>query len=223
MVVVAIRTVIMYVAVIFFMRLMGKRQLGDLQPTELAVTLLIADIAVVPLQEPSTPLLSGIVPIALLAALELLMSVIMMKAPKLARIISGNPIVIVHNGKPSWTAMRKLRMTVEDLIDGLRELGYFDIADIDTAIVETNGKLSVYLKADKQPLTASDMQVKIEDKPMPCVVMTDGELNAFGMENCGWSKERILRTLQNEKIAPSSVMLMTADSNGDYRVIRKEE
>ena len=67
------------------------------------------------------------------------------------------------------------------------------------------------------------MQVKIGDKPMPCVVMTDGELNAFGMENCGWSKERILRTLQNEKIAPSSVMLMTADSNGDYRVIRKEE
>ncbi|MBQ3133656.1 MAG: DUF421 domain-containing protein [Clostridia bacterium] len=223
MVVVAIRTVIMYVTLIVAMRLMGKRQLGDLQPTELAVTLMISDIAVVPLQEQSAPLFSGIVPIALLAGLELLMSVIMMKAPKLARVISGNPIVIVSDGKPSWEAMRRLRMTVEDLIDGLRELGYFDIRDIETAIVETNGKLSVYLKRDKQPLTGSDMQLSLEDKPMPCVVMTDGELNQFGMALCGWDEARVNETLRKDRIDAKHVMLMTADASGEYTVIRKEE
>ncbi len=223
MIIVVIRTILMYTTLIVAMRLMGKRQLGDLQPTELAVTIMLSDIAVIPLQEPGAPILSGIAPIALLVGLELLMSCIMLKAPRLARIITGNPVVVIRNGKPIWSALRRLRMTVEDLIDGLRELGYFNIEDIETGIVETNGKISVYLKAGKQPMTIGDLQPTVPPRPMSCVVVTDGEINQFGLSLCGWEPEKVWQVLKAEKVAPKEVMLMTADSNGDYRIIRKEE
>ena len=223
MIVVVIRTVLMYATLIVAMRLMGKRQLGDLQPTELAVTIMLSDIAVIPLQEPGAPILSGIAPIALLVGLELLMSCIMLKAPRLARVITGNPVVVIRNGRPIWSALRRLRMTVEDLVDGLRELGYFDIEDIKTGIVETNGKISVYLKADKQPMTIGDLQPTVPPRPMSCVVLTDGELNGFGLSLCGWEPEKIWQVLKAENVSPKQVMLMTADSNGAYRIIRKEE
>lgn len=223
MIVVVIRTIIMYATLIIAMRLMGKRQLGDLQPTELAVTIMLSDIAIIPLQEPGAPILSGVAPIALLVGLELLMSCVMMKAPRLARIITGNPIVVIRSGKPIWSALRRLRMTVEDLIDGLRELGYFSIEDIETGIVETNGKISVYLKAGKQPMTVGDMQPTVAPRPMTCVVLTDGELNQFGLSLCGWKPEKVWQTLKAEKAHPKDVMLMTADSSGEYRIIRKEE
>lgn len=223
MIVVVIRTILMYATLIVAMRLMGKRQLGDLQPTELAVTIMLSDIAVIPLQEPGAPILSGIAPIALLVGLELLMSCIMLKAPRLARVITGNPVVVIRNGKPIWSALRRLRMTVEDLIDGLRELGYFNIEDIETGIVETNGKMSVYLKAGKQPMTIGDLQPTVPPRPMSCVVLTDGELNRFGLSLCGWEPEKVWQVLKTEKVSPKEVMLMTADSNGDYRIIRKEE
>ncbi|MBP3936966.1 MAG: DUF421 domain-containing protein [Clostridia bacterium] len=223
MIVVVIRTVLMYATLIVAMRLMGKRQLGDLQPTELAVTIMLSDIAVIPLQEPGAPILSGIAPIALLVGLELLMSCIMLKAPRLARVITGNPVVVIRNGRPIWSALRRLRMTVEDLVDGLRELGYFDIEDIETGIVETNGKISVYLKAGKQPMTIGDLQPTVPPRPMSCVVLTDGELNQFGLSLCGWEPEKIWQVLKAENVSPKQVMLMTADSNGAYRIIRKEE
>ena len=223
MIVVVIRTVLMYATLIVAMRLMGKRQLGDLQPTELAVTIMLSDIAVIPLQEPGAPILSGIAPIALLVGLELLMSCIMLKAPRLARVITGNPVVVIRNGRPIWSALRRLRMTVEDLVDGLRELGYFDIEDIETGIVETNGKISVYLKAGKQPRTIGDLQPTVPPRPMSCVVLTDGELNQFGLSLCGWEPEKVWQVLKAENVSPKQVMLMTADSNGAYRIIRKEE
>ena len=223
MIVVVIRTVLMYATLIVAMRLMGKRQLGDLQPTELAVTIMLSDIAVIPLQEPGAPILSGIAPIALLVGLELLMSCIMLKAPRLARVITGNPVVVIRNGRPIWSALRRLRMTVEDLVDGLRELGYFDIEDIETGIVETNGKISVYLKAGKQPMTIGDLQPTVPPRPMSCVVLTDGELNQFELSLCGWEPEKIWQVLKAENVSPKQVMLMTADSNGAYRIIRKEE
>ena len=223
MIVVVIRTVLMYATLIVAMRLMGKRQLGDLQPTELAVTIMLSDIAVIPLQEPGAPILSGIAPIALLVGLELLMSCIMLKAPRLARVITGNPVVVIRNGRPIWSALRRLRMTVEDLVDGLRELGYFDIEDIETGIVETNGKICVYLKAGKQPMTIGDLQPTVPPRPMSCVVLTDGELNQFGLSLCGWEPEKIWQVLKAENVSPKQVMLMTADSNGAYRIIRKEE
>ena len=223
MIVVVIRTVLMYATLIVAMRLMGKRQLGDLQPTELAVTIMLSDIAVIPLQEPGAPILSDIAPIALLVGLELLMSCIMLKAPRLARVITGNPVVVIRNGRPIWSALRRLRMTVEDLVDGLRELGYFDIEDIETGIVETNGKISVYLKAGKQPMTIGDLQPTVPPRPMSCVVLTDGELNQFGLSLCGWEPEKIWQVLKAENVSPKQVMLMTADSNGAYRIIRKEE
>ena len=223
MIVVVIRTVIMYIVLIVAMRLMGKRQLGDLQPTELAVTIMLSDIAVIPLQEPGAPILSGIAPIALLVGLELLLSIVMMKIPRLARLITGNPIVVLRDGKPIWRELRRLRMSVEDLVDGLRELGYFDLEDIALGIVETNGKISVYPKSEKQPLTVGDMRPSAPPSPMPCVVLTDGELNAFGMSLCGWKPERVWATLKKEKVDPKAIMLMTADVSGHYRIIRKEE
>ena len=136
----AIRTVIIYIFIIAAMRIMGKRQLGELQPVELVVTLLISDLAAVPMQESGMPLLNGLIPIVVLVALELLLSGLMLKSSGFSKLISGNPIVIIRDGKLDQKALKRLRLTVEDLMETLRQQNAFDIREIEYAIAETNGK-----------------------------------------------------------------------------------
>ncbi len=134
----AIRTVIIYIFIIAAMRIMGKRQLGELQPVELVVTLLISDLAAVPMQESGMPLLNGLIPIVVLVALELLLSGLMLKSSGFSKLISGNPIVIIRDGKLDQKALKRLRLTVEDLMETLRQQNAFDIREIEYAIAETN-------------------------------------------------------------------------------------
>ena len=129
MAITAIRTVIIYIFIITAMRIMGKRQLGELQPVELVVTLLISDLAAVPMQESGMPLLNGLIPILILVSLELLLSGAMLKLPWVSHLITGNPITIIRDGQLDQKALKKLRMTVEDLTENLRGMDYFDIED----------------------------------------------------------------------------------------------
>ncbi|MGN0683150.1 MAG: DUF421 domain-containing protein, partial [Oscillospiraceae bacterium] len=148
MAIVLIRAVILYVVVAFSLRLMGKRQLGELQPSELVVTILISNIAALPVEDSSIPMIMGIVPILTLVSLDVIVSTIMLKSTKFRKFVIGTPRVIISNGKILQSEMKKLRYTVDDLIESMRGQQIFDISQVNYAIVETTGKISFMLKKD---------------------------------------------------------------------------
>ncbi len=185
MAITAIRTVIIYIFIITAMRIMGKRQLGELQPAELVVTLLISDLAAVPMQESGMPLLNGLIPIMVLVAMELLLSALMMKVPFFHRLIGGKAKIVVSDGQIDATAMKGMRLTVDDLMETLRQQGTFDIADVQYAIVEANGKISVYPKVGARQVTCDDLNLNPPDNGMPMVVVSDGKVSQWGLSVCG--------------------------------------
>lgn len=188
------RTILFYFALILFLRLMGKKQLGELQPTELAVTLLIADLASIPVQATNIPLLSGLVPIATLLILEVIMSWISLKSPLVRKWISGSPIVVIENGKINQKALTDLRFNIDDLMEGLRLKDISCVEDVAFAIIETNGKLSVFPKAEKRPLTPEDMNMSVTDKGISMILIADGKpeeknLNKLQLDQAWLKKE----------------------------------
>lgn len=210
MTVTAIRTVIIYIFIILALRVTGKRQVGELQPIELVVTLLISDLAVIPMQESGIPLTSGLIPIAVLVCLELILSTFMMKSTKLSAIISGNPIVVVQNGVIRQKAMRRLRLGVDDLTESLRQQGIFDIRCVDCAVVETSGKISVFPSQkhkEKQPLVP---------------LVNDGNAVKWGLAFCGFTEQWLDEQLAAHDISIDKVLLMTASENGTVHIVRKE-
>ncbi len=222
MTVTTIRTVIIYLALVVAMRLMGKRQLGDMQPIELVVTLLIADLAAIPMQEPGTPLVTGIAAIFTLVVLEILFSVLRLKSPGFGRLVSGSPMVVVKDGKPLKNTLRRLRLTNEDLTDTLRTQGVFDLREVDTAIVETNGKISVFLKAENQPASRGDLAV-LRKEPLSLPVVSDGAFCDWAMQSVGFDKARIVRILAEKGLKMDEVFMMTADADGNFCIVKNEE
>lgn len=222
MLITIIRTVILYVFIVISVRLMGKRQISELQPSELVITLLIADIASLPMENNDKPMISGIIPTLVLVAMEILVSILMMKSSKFRRIICGNPVVVIEDGKLNQDKMRALRITVEDLCVQLRQLGVFSIEDVEYCIAETNGKLSVLQKPPKRNPTAEDFKIKIEDTGIEAVVISDGEFLNNSLRLCSASETDINRILKKEKTNQEDVFIMTYNRNGDYKIINKE-
>ena len=207
-----IRTLLLYIVIIAAVRLMGKRQISELQTSELVVTLLISDIAAIPMQNTGQPLVSGFLPIAVLVACELIISTVMLKSAKFRRFVCGKPVIVINDGKIDQGQMRRLRMSTEDLSEQLRQMDVFHIEDVAYAIVETNGKLSVLKKPDKlQP-----------DNSLLGIVISDGEISEFSVSLCGLTQEWIHGILQGEKIDQKDVFLMTADREKNYHIIKKE-
>ena len=172
--VVLIRSLILYIVVIFGVRLMGKRQLGELQPSELVITILISNIATLPLEDTSIPLVLGILPILTLVCFEVVISWVTLKSLRMRRIISGRPKIIVRNGQIEQATMRDLRLSVDDLMTALRQQQVFDISQVQFAVMETTGTVSVYLKAACQPLTPEDVALKKAAQDPPVAVIQDG-------------------------------------------------
>ncbi|MBQ8752497.1 MAG: DUF421 domain-containing protein [Clostridia bacterium] len=223
MIITAIRTVIIYVFLMLAMRVMGKRQLGELQPAELVVTLLIADLAVVPMQETSIPLFGGLIPILVLVSLELIVSALMMKLPALSRLISGNPIVIIRDGVLDEQALVKLRLTVEDLMESLREQQIHDIRDIRTAIVETNGKISVIPTRKSSPATCEDLSLEVSEDTVMYLVVSDGRRCRWTYPLCGIQDQDIDRALKKRKLRQQDVLMMTCNRQKEFLIVRKGE
>ena len=218
MTIAVVRTIILYFLLVIAMRLMGKRQLGELQPSELVVTLLLSDLAAVPMQENGLPLLNGVLPILVLVSLELLLSGVMLKCPGVARLISGSPLPIIRDGKVDETVMRRLRITVEDLLESLRQQNIFDIRQVQYAIAETNGHISAYLYPRFQPATAGDVNAPLTDD-MPVVVVSDGALCDWGMRLCGITEERLEHLLKKKRCRLEDVFLLTATRSGEHYLL----
>lgn len=210
-----IRTVILYVLLVAAMRIMGKRQLGELQPSELVVTLLVSDLASVPMQDNGLPLLAGVLPILVLIAAELLLSGLMLKAPAVSHLIGGSPMPVIRDGRVCTDEMRRLRLTVDDLAETLRQQGIFDLRQVQYAIVETNGHISAWLYPEHQPATAGDVGAPAAGAKMPVVLVSDGRTSDWGLRLCGVDEQWLRRFLGRRRCPLSRVFLLTAAKGGE--------
>lgn len=217
-----IRTLLLYAVIIVAVRLMGKRQISEMQTSELVVTLLISNIASIPMQDTGQPLVSGLIPIAALVMCEILISVLMLKSSGFRRLICGRPIIVISDGVIQQNEMKRLRMTTEDLSEQLRQKDVFSFQDVAYAIVETNGKLSVIKKPDKEQPTAGMLAVALPDTGIETVVISDGVVSDFSLELCSKSLDWLRGVLQGQNVTADEIFLMTANTKGDFFIVKKE-
>ncbi len=218
-----VRTIVLYIFLTFGVRLMGKRQIGDMQPNELVITLLISEIAAIPLQDTTQPLLFGIAAIFMLVVLEIVMSVLAMKFRKIRKIMSGRSVVVIKNGEIDQKAMKDVRMTVLDLIELLRGQNVFDISTIAFAVLEVNGDLSVLLKSEEQNATAKDLKLTPKPAVLPLPVITDGKIEKDSLDALKVTEDEIYKLLKINKTNLQNVFLMTMDRNKNISIVNKRE
>lgn len=222
MVISLIRSLLLYVVILCAMRLMGKRQISELQTSELVVTLLISDIAAIPMQDVSQPLLSGVLPIAILVACEIIISAIMMKSMVFRKWICGNPMIVIRDGTVDRKQLRRLRMTVEDLFSQLRENGIGHLEEVAYAIVETNGTLSVLKKPGYDTPTCDMLDIKTQDKDMEVVVVSDGLISDAALTICGKTRQWLDTVIAAENMEYQDIFIMLLNINGTYQIIKRE-
>lgn len=219
-----LRTIILYILVVVALRVMGKRQIGQLQPSELVVAMMISELASIPLEKTQTPLVSGIVPIVTLIIAEAIFSFLTLKSRKVRRAISGVPTILIENGKVCEKEMERLRFNIDDLMEELRSNGYPNISDIEYAIIETTGQLSVIPKSNKRPLTADDLNLSLKYEGLPFLIVLDGKINTVALKDAGINEEWLkikLKEYDIEKI--EDVFLASLDTSGDFYVQRKKK
>lgn len=221
MIAIIIRTLILYIVLTLGIRLMGKRQIGDMQPNELVVTLVISEIAAIPLQDTDQPILNGICSIFVLVVLEILLSILAMKNMTVRRLISGQSVIIIRDGVIDQTAMKKVRMTILDLVELLRGQDVFEIDDVAFAVLEVNGDLNVLLKSQKQTLTPKDMNLTPNTATLPLPVISDGRIIADTLKNFEISKNELNILLERERVKLKDVFLMTIDKDRKTTLIKK--
>lgn len=221
MIISVIRTVILYIFVITAIRIMGKRQLSDMQTSELVITMIIADIAAIPMQNTSQPLLSGIVPVLILVCAEIFISIMMLKIPTLRNLVCGKPEIIIENGKLNQRMLKGLRLTTEDLSVLLRQQGVFNIEDVMYCIIETNGQISVLLKPEKRNPSIEDFNLPAKDTGLETVVISDGEFLKASMRLCEVDENWIEKILRRENLKVNDIMMMTVNKMKEYSIIRK--
>lgn len=223
MIISAVRAFLLYIIIIFAVRMMGKRQISEMQTSELVITLLMSNIASIPMQDTDQSMLSGIIPIMVLLVCEISISYLMLKRTKIRSLICGKPVIIIDNGKIDRDAMIQLRISTEDMYEQLRQKDIFDIKEVAYAIIETNGKLSVMKKPENDTVTVSDMKIKAKEKPLQVSVISDGEISKSSLRYCGFQESYIQKVLKKESTALSDVFIMTMDKNGSYNIIKKEK
>lgn len=222
MLVVFFRALILYLLIMFALRLMGKRQLGELQPSELVITILISNIASLPIEDSNIPMLLGAIPVLALVGFELIVSNISLQSKKFRSFISGKPIIVISDGKIDQKQLRTLRFSIDDLMESLRQNNIFDIRDVCYAIVETNGKVSILQKYEAQTVTTKMLRLKgTQDNP-PVVVISDGELIQTALQFCNLTEEWVYQTIQSHHYKLKDVFIMTTDSSKDYYIVKKE-
>lgn len=223
MVIAFLRTIILYLFIIAGIRLMGKRQVGELEPSELVLALLIADLAAVPMQDFGIPLLTGIVPIFTLLCLTMALSVLTMRSIRFRAMMCGKPSIIVENGKLHQREMQKNRFTVDELMEELRMQGITDLTTVKYAILETNGQISVLTRAEERPVTAGQMELHPKDGGLPVVIINDGRVLTHNLRSRGLDDTWLDRQLAAHHVRRSSdVFLLTVDEQNQVYLAEKE-
>lgn len=220
--VVLIRSIMLYILVIFAVRLMGKRQLGELQPSELVITILVSNIATLPIEDVNIPIIVGVTPILALVCFEVMVSWLNLKLPRLRKLISGSPKIIVRNGCIERDILRELRFSADDLLMALRSKDIFDLSEVQYAIVETTGSVSVMKKPSEDTPTRSDMKLLAECSDPPVLIISDGRIIPQAMESLKLSRGVVEMLLEKQKMSTHDVFIMTADTAGNCFIADKQ-
>ena len=209
------RTIILYILIIVGVRLMGKRQVGELEPSELVLSLLIADLASVPMQDLGAPLHTGIIPILTLLSMTTILSVLTMKSIRFRAILCGKPSIIIRNGKLEQEEMRRNRLTVDELLEELRCQGHPDISTVQYAILETNGNLSILPYSAQSSPTRQDFQMNSTESGFPLVIISDGRILEHNLFGRGYDRTWLDKQLHKQGCPHAKdVFLMTVDDSG---------
>ncbi len=217
------RTIILILFIVFALRIMGKRQIGQLQPSEFVVTILLSEIAATPILDDNIPLLYSLVAICVLVGIEIFMSAVCLKSMKLRSALQGNAVVLINNGKLDLEQLKRLRYTVDDIMEALRQKDVFNIDDVQFAVAETNGSLSVLLKPEKRTLTVEDAGKSGSNDAMACVVVADGQIIRSDFKYCNMTEEKLKKLIKKTKINTEDIFLLTVDLNGNTYLIKKEK
>ena len=219
-----IRTIILYLVLIIGLRLTGKRQIGELEPIELVLTLLLSDLASVPMQDFGIPLLNGLVPILTLLSLSTLFSYFSLRSVRFRSLVCGEPAIIIRDGKLLQNVMRHNRLTLDELLEELRGQGVCDIDDVKYAILETSGQLSVLLRSDCQPITARQLGKQVKDDVfLPTILINDGRLMRSNLRQCGLDESWLQEELHRQHLTDASeVFLLSIDPAGHVICLPKE-
>lgn len=217
--IVLIRAAILYITVVFAVRLMGKRQLGELQPSELVITILVSNIATLVLEDLNIPLAVGVAPVLALVCFEVIMSWVTLKFPKVRCIVSGRPKIIISDGKLDREVMKSLRYSVDDLMTSLRGNDIFSLEEVQYAIVETTGSLSVMKKPEYDTPARKDFNLNPKAVDPPQVIIADGKLLEKALETMNLTKYWLDRILKKKQIRVKDIFIMTADRTGKYYIV----
>ncbi|MBE6971690.1 MAG: DUF421 domain-containing protein [Ruminococcaceae bacterium] len=220
-----LRTVILYIVLITGLRLTGKRQIGELEPNELVLTMLLSDLAAVPMQDFGIPLINGVLPIITILCLSMLLSYVSLRSVRFRTLVCGEPAVLIRSGKIQQEAMRHNRLTLDELLEELRCQGVTDLESVKYAILETSGQISLLLRSDHQPLTARQTGTEVTDDVfLPTILINDGRVLHGALRTVGRDERWLEKQLHAEGLSsPAQVFLLTLDESGKCVCIKKEE
>lgn len=217
------RTLILYGLVVLVMRLMGKRQIGQLQPFEFVVAIMIADLASVPMQNRDLPLSTGIIPILTLLVVQVSLAFLILRSPKMRRVICGSPSILIENGHLRRQELARLRINTDDLLEQLRAKNYANLEDVEYAILETNGQLSVIPKSQRRPVNPADLQLPTQYEGLPLNLIVDGRIVRESLAVAGLDENWLHVQLNRHGLAgPEDVFLASLDTEGHLYFCRKE-
>ena len=216
------RTVLLYLALLLCVRLMGKRQIGQMEASEFVVAMLVADLAAIPMQDVSIPLYSGLVPIVTVLSAELILSYLCLRSLGLRKLLCGKPVILIENGRILQQNLKRTRVTLDELTGHLREKDILDIRTVQFAILETNGNLSVFPYPAEVAPSAKDLNVHPKDRYLPVTIISDGHLIRDNLRLSGRDEHWMRRILGNYRATVAGTWLLTVDKAGDVLWIGKE-
>ena len=218
------RTVILYLLLMVGLRLLGKRQIGELEPSELVLTLIISDLAAVPMQDFGIPLVNGVFPILILLCLSMILSFVNLKSVRFRSILCGKPAIIIREGRLVQQNMNKTRLTIDELYEQLRSQGITDLKSVKYAILETNGKISVLPYTRESPVTPKILGAQVQDETLlPILLINDGRVMSDNLRASGRDLRWLEQQLRARKLSsPRQVFLLTVDESGAVECVAKE-
>ena len=223
MITIFIRTILIYLMVTGAMRLMGKRQIGQLEVSELITTLLLSEIATLPIENPDIPVLYAVVPVVTLLTFEVVMAVLLSRLPRFRRKIESSPSMLIRNGYLDQGELLRNRLSVEELIASLRQQGVGDPGEVAYAILEKNGQMSLILKEEHRPLTPADLAMSPEREGMMHLVVCDGVINEYNLKLLGRDEDWVSSLLQSRRLRQDEVLYLLCNDAGQVSVLKKEK
>ena len=217
------RTIVLYTMLILAVRIMGKRQIGQMEPSEFVVAMLVADLAAIPMQNNAIPLVNGLVPMLVVMGLELILSHLSLKSIRLRKMLCGKPVILIDNGKIVQENLRRTQVTLDELSGHLREKDVLDIQTVQYAILETNGNLSVFPYPAEQPAAAKDAKVKASRQYLPVTVVSDGKLLPENLKRAKKDGAWLRKVLLERNATLEGTYLLTVDDGNHVYYIPKEE